>query len=271
MMMYPKKLIGAVFLAAACLLGIAAAAVHDGSASNVTRVTSPGGGISAIEVPPTSKRLLIAEIFNTQGNQSERSLLPHRLIALMDLAKAGHEDIEAWSVDDAADQHHDLLGTADFDTGSDNPYAPLPPGVAQQFLNQVLGNLGRQAPAPATDVPGALRLVATRAVEARNSGAQKVSAVLIGDGVSTVAGCDFGLAPLDPSTWPATAQLCLGTPPILLNGVNVLFANAGEDTSGLTDLSVSRAAPQIDEDIVTQAGGTTGLIDLDVADSGASQ
>lgn len=209
--------------------------------------------------PPTtvrvSEKAIIGVLFNSTSDQDQLSLLGERVDRTMALARQIRASVEIYAGTARTDTERRLLGRGNFDPGVNNSYATVPLRTYDDLREAVAKGIDGLTPSEATDVPGALRLIAQRGIELRNDGVEHVTAYLWGDLVSTVAGCDFSLSPTSPSSWAKTAGACLGSDRPDLRGIEVVLVGAGQDTRDGLPPEVGRAAAGIVKQMVLLCGG----------------
>ncbi|HZN14117.1 MAG TPA: hypothetical protein VFB78_07615 [Acidimicrobiales bacterium] len=254
------------FAAGALALGVLVGAAYLEKKPTTDVVVGSDGKSRAVEQPGASKRLLVVEVDASASGADQRRLLDQRLQTIVAAAKHRRAGVEVWAIDDATNVHREPLATAAFDPGVDNPNAPLPAGTAQRFVDDVTRAIDARKLSNGTDMPGALVLLTDRRRQAGRG--VEVHGLLITDGISSVPKCDFGLVPLEESTFEATARACLAEQNVALGGMTVYLAAVGQDTSGAEDVNVLGAAPRLLEHLVTVGGGKPRAVNLDVPNGG---
>lgn len=225
-------------------------------------LTGPGGERVPLAPARTAAHQMLAVVLHTYSDQGQADLLDRRLNGLVQVAAADGAQLSVYLGDDAPEVHQRLLASQDL-ARVGNQTAPLPTAAAQALLDQVHAALGQVPPAPATSVPGALRLLASLAAAARRSKASEVVGWLVGDSISTVRGCDFYVADMSPAATDATARACLGAAPIELGGSEVRLVGVGQDLSGGTDPIISQGTVAVVSRMVELAHGRPTIAFLD--------
>lgn len=231
-------------------------------------VVDPQGNAIPTAPATPSKTHLDVVVSWTISDIDQRALLNVRLANIAMAAMKRKADVNVIVIGDAPDVSGTVVARGHFAgkcAETDNPECPEDTSLATTFVAEVNAGLDRLEPAEVTDIPGTLLYLARHRVEL--GGGIEYGAVLIGDGASSTVDCDFGLAPLNPSTFARTAERCLEGLQVDLGGTRVALAGVGRSADAANE-EVLRATPGLLAAVITHASGTPRLIDLDAGPTG---